>query len=181
MSIEEKCKFKQEIINTSRTLWGHHTKWMRMLIISNIANLPDLNLISQRLNKNSVYFANEIEKYYGKEKADTFEKLLLSHLLISEMLIENLKIQNVQASDECRRQWYENADDIARFLAAINVHYNEHEWRAMLYDHLYMTENEMSYRLKGDYESEISEYDVIDSQILRIADMMSDGIIKQFI
>lgn len=97
------------------------------------------------------------------------------------MLADNLKISNVQAADEYRREWYENADDLAEFLCDINAYYNVHEWRAMLYDHLCMTENELTYRLKKDYESEISEYDSIDMQVLRIADMMSDGIIKQFI
>lgn len=181
MAIEEIFKSKQDIINTLRTLWAQHAKWTRMLIICSVENLPDLNLVSQRLIKNSAFFADEIKKYYGKEKAKIFEDLLFNHLLTGQMLIDNVKKDNVQAADECRRQWYENADDFAEFLSDINAHYNEHEWRAMLYDHLYMTENELSYRLKGDHESEISEYDNIDSQVLRIADMMSDGIIKQFI
>lgn len=178
---DEIIKDKQDIINASRTLWAQRAKWTRMLIISSIENLPDLGLVSKRLIKNSTSIADEIKKYYGKEKAKVFEELLLSNLLTGQMLADNLKISNVQAADECRRQWYENADDIAEFLCDINAYYNVHEWRAMLYDHLYMTENELVYRLKKDYESEISEYDSIDMQALRIADMMSDGIIKQFI
>ncbi len=177
---DEIIKNKQDIINTSRTLWAQRAKWTRMLIISSIENLPDLSLISKRLIKNSTSIADEIRKYYGKEKAKIFEELLLRNLFTGQMLADNIKGANVQAADIYRREWYENADDLAEFLCDINVHYNVHEWRAMLYDNLYMTENELVYRLKKDYESEISEFDSIDLQVLRIADMMSDGIIKQF-
>lgn len=178
---DEIIKNKQDIINTSRTLWAQRAKWTRMLIISSIENLSDLSFVSKRLIKNSASFADQIRKYYGKEKAKIFEELLLRNLFTGQMLADNIKGANIQAADECRRQWYENADDIAEFLCDINAYYNVHEWRAMFYDNLYMTENELSYRLKKDYESEISEYDSIDLQVLRIADMMSDGIIKQFI
>lgn len=179
MMSEENGKYKQDIINTYRSLWANYAQWVRMLIISNTANLPDLSYTSKRLIKNTSDFANEMRKYYSKEKANILEELLMRNLFIVRMLIDNIKINNIQEADEYRKEWYENADDIAEFLSDINSYYNKHEWRAMLYDSLFMTEKEIAYRLKGDYESEISEYDSIESQILRIADMMSEGIIKQ--
>lgn len=65
---DEIIKNKQDIINTARTLWGQRAKWTRMLIISSIENMPDLSLVSKRLIKNSTSIADEIRKYYGKER-----------------------------------------------------------------------------------------------------------------
>jgi hypothetical protein len=88
---EENCKYEQDIINMSRSLWVQHVQWMRMLIISNTANLPDLNYTSKRLIRNTAAFSDEIKKYYGKERANIFEELLVRHLFIGRTLIDNYK------------------------------------------------------------------------------------------
>lgn len=176
---EEEYKHMQRIINTMRELWSGYAQWMRMLIISSISDLSDICFVMQRLIKNAADTTNEMNKYLDKEKSKKFEELLISHLLTGKALIDNAKSDNVQAVDESRREWYENADELAEFLYDINSYYNEHEWRAMIYDHIFMTEKEAYYRLKGEFEAEILEYDNIASQILRIADMISEGIIKQ--
>lgn len=169
-----------EIANKFRSLWKQHVEWTRMFIIVTVADLPDLVHTTNRLLRNPIDFANELSKYYGKEKSDVFKKLFTEHLLMSAQLVASVKSGNIKSADEDRRKWYHNADCIAKFLSDINPCFNEHEWRAMMYDHLYMTENEVICRLKGQYEAEIEEYDIIEEQALRMAEMMSEGIIKQF-
>jgi len=173
-------KHKLRVMNKFRLLWEQHVEWTRMFIIGTVDDLDDISYTTNRLLRNPADFANELKKYYGAEKAGIFEKLFTEHLVIAAQFLNNAKTGNTKAADDDRRKWYANADNIAEFLSDINPYFNEHEWRAMLYDHLYMTENQAVYRFNGQYEKEIEEYDTIEQQALRMADMISEGIIKQF-
>ena len=82
--------------------------------------------------------------------------------------------------DQARRKWYANADDIAKFLADINHCWSETKWKAMLYDHLEMTEKEAVLRLNGKYAEDIRVFDSIEKEALKMADYMTQGIIRQF-
>ncbi|MDF2473575.1 MAG: hypothetical protein K0R21_1357, partial [Anaerocolumna sp.] len=53
-------------------------------------------------------------------------------------------------------------------------------WKEMMYDHLSMLEHEVSARIQGRYQEDIAVYDDIQKQALMMADVMSEGIIRQF-
>jgi hypothetical protein len=50
----------------------------------------------------------------------------------------------------------------------------------MLYEHLGLVATEAAYRINGQCQADIMHYDTIENQALRMADEMSEGIIKQF-
>ena len=154
--------------------------WTRSFIISTAANLADLDLVSQRLLRNPMDFANELRRFYGEEKANKFEQLLRQHFIIAANLVNSAKAGNTNAANEARTKWYQNADEIATFLATINPYWSKTRWQKMLYDHLNMTENEATYRLTSQYAKDIAEYQKIEDEALMMADYMAEGIMKQF-
>ena len=125
-------------------------------------------------------FAKQLQIFYGPEKARKFEQLLTEHLTIAAQLVNDAKAGNTAGADMNRRKWYQNADEIAEFLSAINPFWSKRMWQSMLYNHLRLTENEAVLRLTGQYASDVALYDEIEAQALDMADMMADGIIKQF-
>lgn len=85
-----------------------------------------------------------------------------------------------QAAAGARTRWFQNADNIARFLGTINPFWSEAEWRTMLHEHLRLLGNEIAFRLEGDYVQNVAVSDEIERQALAMADMMTDGIARQF-
>ena len=76
--------------------------------------------------------------------------------------------------------WYSNADKIASALGRINPVWTAAQWRDLLYDHLRMTTDEVLARLSGDYAKDAAIFDMILEQALDMADVMAEGIAKQF-
>ena len=51
--------------------------------------------------------------------ANQFQELLTQHLLIAADLVNAAKNGEPEKADIARKKWYQNADEIARFLSSI--------------------------------------------------------------
>jgi hypothetical protein len=52
--------------------------------------------------------------------------------------------------------------------------------KSMMHDHLKLTTDEAEARIKKDYDADIKAYDDVHAEILKMSDMLADGIVKQF-
>ncbi|NLL55747.1 MAG: acetylglutamate kinase [Clostridiales bacterium] len=168
------------LCNTFRRLWIEHVLWTRSFIVSTAFSLPDLEFVTERLLQNPVDFAKAFKPFYGQQAAMQIEQLFTDHLLIAAQLVNAAKAGNTAQVNTERNRWYENAKDIAKFLASINRFWTEELWTKLLFDHLKMTEDEAVYILTGQYENSIKEYDHIQAEALTMADVMACGIAQQF-
>lgn len=169
-----------DLTNQFRRLWGHHVIWTRLFIISTLEELDDLEYVTNRLLENPADFANILSIFYGNDNSFEFEELLREHLTIAADLVKALKQGETMKADQIRKDWINNADDIASFLASLNPYWDEEEWKSMLQSHLTLTENEIKLRLNENYSQDIANFNEIESQALDMADYMASGIIQQF-
>lgn len=169
-----------QLSNTMQRLWIEHVLWTRLFILSTAFSLPDLQFVTERLLQNPVDFAKVLKPFYGEQIAMQFKRLFTDHLLIAAQLVNAAKAGDTAEVEKQRRRWYANAEDIAKFLASINPFWSERKWKELLFDHLRMTEDEAVFILTGQYENGIQEYDNIQAEALRMADVMTCGIIRQF-
>ncbi len=169
-----------DLNNMLRLLWEQHVWWTRSFIISVAANLPDLNVVTARLLRNPRDFQAALEPLYGPEIAAEFARLLTDHLTIAAELVQAAKAGDAARAADAERRWYLNADEIACFLARINPFWSAEEWRAMLHEHLALTKDEAVAYLTGKYEQSIQIFDQIELQALEMADVMTEGIVRQF-
>ena len=180
--MNQSCSCRQtELIGTMRLLWSQHVYWTRFFIISTAENLSDIEEVTERLLENPKDFAMALKPYYGVKTTQQFQTLLTEHLKIGGDLVVAAKKADTVKENELRRQWYENADEIAAFLACVNPFWCENKWRTMLYSHLEMTEKEVGLRLSKEYRKDIAMFGQIETEAMKMADEMSAGIIRQFL
>ncbi|EPY2278847.1 LysM peptidoglycan-binding domain-containing protein [Clostridium sporogenes] len=166
--------------DTIRMLWEQHSVWTRLAIMSIVAGSPDEELVVARLLRNPKDFEEVLRLFYGDDVAAEFNKLLTSHLVIASEIVKASKAGNTNAAADAEKRWYENADQIAELLSRINPYWYFEDWKEMLHEHLALVKAQAVALLTSDYEKGISIYDEMEAQALEMADMMADGIIKQF-
>lgn len=99
---------------------------------------------------------------------------------IGKDLIVALKNNNQKLAKELTDKWYRNSDDMADAFSSINPFYPKEQVRQMLYDHLRLTTEEVTARLKKDYSADIKAYDMVQREILKMSQFFVDGIVRQF-
>lgn len=166
--------------NLMRLLWEQHITWTRLTIISMVFNLPDVDLVTNRLLRNPRDFEAALTPLYGSVVASKFSELLREHLTIAAELVDAAKAGNSRAASEIERRWYDNARQIAALLGRINPYWSQQEWESMLFEHLRLVKAEAVDMLNKNYLSEINLYDEMERQAMMMADVLAEGIVRQF-
>lgn len=171
----------QAFHDAMRKLWEDHITWTRMVIVSTFADLPDQGPTVQRLLQNQEDIGDAIKPFYGDAAGEQLSALLRDHILIAAEILQAAEDEDDAALEDAIERWYANADDIAEFLNAANPeNWPLEEMRAMMREHLDLTLQEAVAYLNGDYSASIDFYDQVHIQALKMADMLSEGIIRQF-
>jgi hypothetical protein len=179
---EAKPKVGDDVFHDGmRKLWEDHITWTRLVIVSIANDLPDSGPTVQRLLQNQADIGDAIKPFYGDAAGEQLSALLTDHILIAAEILQAAKAGDTPALDDAIERWYVNADDIAEFLHAANPkNWPLEEMKMMMRDHLDLTLQEAVAYLEGDHAASVSAYDEIHRQALHMADMLSDGIVRQF-
>jgi len=162
-----------------RKLWEDHITWTRVFIISAAADLPDKAAATERLLQNQVDIGNAIKPYYGNAAGDKLTTLLKEHITTAAEVVAAAKANDKAKLDDANKRWIANADQVADFLSSANPNWPAADMRKMMREHLDLTTAEAVARLNGDWKADVAAYDRVHEQILHMADMLSDGIVKQ--
>jgi hypothetical protein len=163
-----------------RKLWEDHIVYTRNFIISSLAGLEDAGKIAERLLKNQDDIGDAIKPVYGEAAGEKLSALLRDHILIAADVVKAAKAGNAGELDSANKKWYANAGEISDFLAGANPNWTRKSLADMLYKHLALTTQEVVTRLKKDWAGDIVAYDEGHVHMLMFADMLTQGIIKQF-
>jgi hypothetical protein len=164
-----------------RKLWEDPITWTRLFIVSAEAGAPDLDATAQRLLQNQTDIGNAIKPFYGDAAGTQLTALLRDHILTAGDLIAAAKAGDSEKVASTKDAWYVNADQIADFLANANPrNWPRAEMRQMMHDHLDKTLAEAVDHLQGNWSTDVADYDKVHDQILRMADMLTAGIVAQF-
>lgn len=171
----------QAFHDAMRKLWEDHITWTRLVIVSIANDLPDTQATVDRLLQNQTDIGDAIKPFYGEEAGNQLTALLTDHILIAAEILQAAKAGDTTALNDAIARWYANADAIAAFLNGLNPeNWPLEEMQAMMREHLDLTLREATAYLNGDFEASVAAYDQIHEQALEMADMLSEGIIRQF-
>lgn len=163
-----------------RQLWEEHLVYTRNYIISAVANLPDGDAIAGRLLKNQDDIGDAIKPYYGDAAGKKLSALLRDHILIATEVVGAAKAGDKQKLGDAQKKWSANGNDIAAFLSSANPNWPRKDLDEMLQKHLELTTGEVVGRLTKDWALDIRSYDAGHAHMLMFADMLTDGIARQF-
>ena len=167
--------------NAMRKLWEDHVTWTRLAVISLLGDTPDTQATVNRLLRNQTDIGNAIKPFYGRAAGNQLTALLRQHILIAADVIAAAKAGDQKALTKSQARWAANANQIARFFNRANARsWKLGEMRAMLYEHLALTTNEVVGRLQRKWAADVANYERIHVQALEMADMLSSGIVSQF-
>lgn len=162
-----------------RELWLDHIYWTRLTVLGIAHDMPGLEQTEARLLRNVDDMCGMMAPEYGMQALEPFRQLLRDHLLIAAKLVTEAK-QGAASAEQTEKDWYQNADEICRFLSSANPNIPYEAVRDMFYDHLAKTKGEAVYRLQGQWDMDIQNWENIESMGVMMADAFSTGIIKQF-
>lgn len=181
--IDNDIPLNNSIVNLKmdeRKLWIDHVSWTRSFIVSDLASLPDKDVVLQRLLKNQDDIGASIKPYYGEEAGNKLAKLLREHISIGGQVVDAAKSNNKADLDKYNKLWYKNADDIADFLSGANPNLSNSELKDMLHKHLDFVTAQVVAIINKNWKADVEAYDKGEDHMIKFADVLSEGIIKQF-
>ncbi|MEC0240150.1 glycosyltransferase [Paenibacillus dokdonensis] len=161
-------------------VWIDHTIWTRSYIVSAISNRPDQKDVLDRLLRNQQDVGNIIKPYYGDAAGNKLADLLREHILIAGKIVDAAKAGNQADVEKLDADWHRNADDIAKFLSSANPNWQFKVLQDMLYEHLQLIKEIVLDCLKGDWKADIAATDKNKIHMIHLADILTEGIVKQF-
>jgi hypothetical protein len=164
-----------------RKLWEDHVTWTRLAVISLTTDAPDTKATVARLLRNQADIGNAIVPFYGEAGGKELTRLLREHILVAADVIAAARANDAAKLAAEQAEWRRNADEIAVFLNGANPgSWKRGEMRAMLHAHLLLTTREVVARLQRNWAADVRAYDATHRQALAMADMLSEGIVRQF-
>jgi len=170
----------EELKFSMRDLWQQHVAWTRNVILCIVDELPGADQAVDRLLSNQDDIGNAIKPFYGNEAGEQLATLLREHITVAAEVVKAAKANDKNTLEAADKRWHKNADEIAEFLSKANSNWKFEEMKMMMYEHLKLLTDEVTSRIKKDYKADIAAYDKSQDQILKMADMLSVGIIQQF-
>lgn len=168
------------LISNLRQFWIQLAIWTRSLIVSTAGNLGDVTLLTDRLTYLPEAFSKVLGQYFEPQEANQFAELLEEHISSVEAVIAADKNNNNQTVNQETENLYRNADRMAAYLAGINSYWTQDQWKELLYDYIEMLLADLVARLTGDYAKEIDIFDDMQTQAIKIADYMAQGMMQKF-
>jgi hypothetical protein len=165
-----------------RELWEYHGTYTERAIVDFVAGNPDTNAVIATLLHNQVDIGNAVKPYYGAAGGKALTKLLTTHINDAVAVLKAAKSGDAAATKKASAAFYANGNQIASFLHKANPR----NWplaalRTMMRIHLNQVIGLAVDQLKGKYNASIALYkSYIDHLNVGMADMLSNGIIKQF-
>lgn len=159
-----------------RIFWFETATWTRAYIISRSISSEYADQAFERLKQVPVQYSNLLKTFFNEELVDQKLQLILTQYDLINRLMTALIDNNQEEVNRIVRLLYQNADETAAKLAQMNPYLDQDQWRAILYNYLRSTIDEMTTFLTGDYNRSIDIYQRLVDQSEHINNAFSESL-----
>jgi DNA mismatch repair ATPase MutS len=179
-----KCRMQMTnrlLYNTGmRKLWADHVLWTREYIVEAVNGSGSAEAAAARLMKNQEDIGNAVAKYYGSDAGKKLTTLLKEHISIAVEIVTAAKANDQAKLADANKRWETNAEQIATFLSSANPNWPKKDITDALKMHLSTTADELKAIQGKKYNESVTRFDAVFDHMMKVADTLSTGIIKQF-
>jgi len=170
-----------EFNGAMRQLWADHMQWTFATVDAYFHNTAGVSAQLDRLLQNQQDIGAAIVPYYGQAAGDQLAALLTTHIQQAIPVLDAAKANDAEALETASNAWYANAKEIADFLADANPdHWNKTTLENHMKTHIDQTTTYAVDLLQNNYTSAVNHYDSAFDHMMDFADILSEGIAKQF-
>jgi hypothetical protein len=163
-----------------RTLGQENVFWTRMAITATIQGGGEKDPVINRLLRTPKDISETLIPYLGKETANKYSALIEEHLNNTLELATATKEGNQTELKNANSKLYKNADEIALYENTTVPTLSLNDRKAMWYEHINLTANEIGELVNKDYNASINTTDRIEEQANIMSDSLANGVILQF-
>lgn len=164
-----------------RKLWSDHMHWTLATVDAFFNEPKQLEVKLNRLLQNQKEIGAAIVPFYGQGAGDKLAKLLTEHIMGAVPVLKAAQTNDTAALNKSLADWYKNANDIALFLSSANPeNWPQSATAPALKLHITHTTEYAVSILKGDYVSSLTGFETALNHMLMLADILTEGIAKQF-
>lgn len=167
------------IISAFQRLWSELAVFMRSYVNTSIDGSPRAEINAQRLLETSSDFRNALFVFYGPVISNRFNDLLISFIAKSTNVIQGFLSNQQELVNSSVRSWYSDADAMADFLASINTHWNQFQWRRLLTQYIQLQIQMMTAMMSKEYLREMQRFDRLLDLTNTIGSYMASGLIAK--
>jgi hypothetical protein len=152
--------------------------YARNYIISALNNSPEVADAEARWIKNQDDIAEALNALYTPVAGQDLANLLRTHVAIAKEIVAAAKAGNNLEVQAGQARWNTNADAIAGYLSALNVHWPADRIKDLLYKHMQYVFAQGASRMSLNWTADINNYDLDRFYMLELADLLTDGVIN---
>jgi len=168
---------QMNIITNFQRKWTHIASWTRAFLQATIYDLPTLKVVSDKLLGLPQEFYDLFSHFYGTQNAQEFVRLLSNCVMSGMSALKGMRNGDQELANTSTAQWYKNSDELASFLAKIEIYWDENTWKDFLYQYIKLTTDEMIAQMGGNYEQEMAIFQRLEDLSVQMGSYMSRGII----
>jgi hypothetical protein len=173
---EKRFELRQQM----RRLWGDYAAWTRELVVATTSNVGDVDAVARRIDKNMGDVGGAFTPFLGPDGGRRLGTLLKEHARATGDLLAAAKASDQAKMDDAERRARDGAAEIAAFLERSSASWSRHDLKSALDEHRKLLTNAAKLRLGGEFADDAANYDRAREQALVVADLLTDGVIRQF-
>lgn len=171
---------QMNLIFDIRMFWFDLINWVRAFMLSRYQDVGNENEVYARLQQVGVDFINNLKKFYGDTpEVNALQQQFNAYIGLIDSLITAQKAGDTEEIDRITRQLYQNADDVAASIAALDPYWNQNEWKTRFYNNLRSTLDESAMFLTEDYARNLDIFSSLMDQAESASDYFAQGLLNR--